>query len=121
MAGVGRCGPDPGRADPGRAGGRAGLVRAALPATAIMALADVAVAMLFLGVNCPLMAPMLLRAWGVPQAIGRGVGASGRVCLAGSLARPLAPDAPALVQPARPLPPVAETALCLWLIVRARV
>jgi len=86
-----------------------------------MALADVAVAMLFLGVNCLLMAVLLLRSGGVPRIIGGGIGAAGLVYLAGSLARLLVPDALALVQPAYLLPLVAESALCLWLIVRARV
>ena len=77
--------------------------------------------LVFFGVTCFAMCALLLRSGGVPRAICWGIGGSGVVYIAGSLLRILAPDWHAGFQPAYLLPLLSESALCLWLLIRARV
>ena len=71
-------------------------------------------------VNCLLMALLLWRA-AVPRVIAAGIAAAGVVYAAGTLTRLLAPDLMTLVEPAYAIPLIAESALCLWLLIAARV
>ena len=79
------------------------------------------IGLIFFGVNCALLCALLLRSGGVPRAVAWGIGAAGAVYLAGSYLRLLAPAWHAGFQPAYLVPLLAESALCLWLLVRARV
>ncbi len=78
------------------------------------------IGLILFAVNCGLMA-VLLRRSEVPNLIAAGIAASGLVYAAGSLTRLLAPAASPLIEPAYSVPMVAESALCLWLLIRARV
>jgi hypothetical protein len=57
----------------------------------------------------------------VPKVIAGGIAASGLVYATGSLTRLVAPDWVAVIEPAYLIPMIAESALCLWLLVRARL
>ncbi|WP_428512188.1 DUF4386 domain-containing protein [Roseovarius sp.] len=78
------------------------------------------VGLILFAVNCGLMAVLFWRS-AVPKLIAAGIAASALVYAAGSLVRLLAPAASALIEPAYLVPMVAESALCLWLLIRARV
>ena len=79
------------------------------------------IGLVFFGVNCLLMSVLLIRSPGTPGLLAYGIGASGIVYLAGSATRLFAPDLLPLVEPAYLLPLLAESALCLWLLIRGRV
>ena len=75
-------------------------------------------ALLFFGTNCLLTGWLICHSGFLPRLLAQGLGASGLVYLAGSTLRFLAP---ALVGPfaiAYAVPLVAESALCLWLLLR---
>ena len=72
-------------------------------------------------VNCWLMGWLLWQAGNVPKVIAAGIALSGGVYMAGSLARLAAPDLLPLIQPAYLVPLLAETGLCLWLLITGRV
>ena len=74
--------------------------------------------LIFFGLNTGLMA--LLLAWSgyVPRWLCALLGAAGAVYLLGSFSRLLAPDLNAALQPAYAVPLLAESALCLWLLIR---
>lgn len=78
------------------------------------------IGLIFFGINCLVMMVLLLRS-PVPALIAGGIGGAGLVYLAGSTVYLLAPDLLPLIQPAYLLPLLAETALCLWLLIRARI
>ena len=78
------------------------------------------IGLVFFGVNCLLMAVLLTRA-GLPRALALGIGAAGLVYLTGSAARLFAPDLHPVIQPAYLVPLLAESALCLWLLIRGRI
>ncbi len=73
--------------------------------------------LIFFGVNCFLMAALMVRSEVIPKSLGVAIGLSGLVYLLGSIARFVAPDAHHFFTPAYALPLVAETAFCLWLLV----
>lgn len=75
------------------------------------------VGLIFFGVNCLLMAALMIRSGFVPRGLGIGIGLSGLVYLSGSVLRFLAPEAHPLIAPAYVVPLIAETAFCLWLLV----
>ncbi len=77
--------------------------------------------LIFFGGNALIMARLLVRSGGMPRAIPAGIALSGLVYISGGLARVLAPDLLPLIQPAYLVPMLAETALCLWLLVRGRI
>ncbi|MBV0912838.1 DUF4386 domain-containing protein [Anianabacter salinae] len=77
------------------------------------------VGLIFFGINSLFMMVLLARA-GVPRLIAYGIGASGLVYLAGSLLRLIAPHLHTAIEPAYLVPLLAETALCLWLLIRGR-
>ena len=79
------------------------------------------IGLILFGVNSLLMAVLLTWSGGVPRIIAWSIGGSGLVYIAGGLARLAAPDLLAVLQYAYALPILAETALCLWLIVMARI
>lgn len=74
--------------------------------------------LLFFGVNSVLTGLLVIRAAYLPAALGWGLGAAGLVYLAGSVLRFLAPELNAAFTPAYAVPVLAETAFCLWLLVR---
>lgn len=77
--------------------------------------------LIFFGITCFAICALLQRAGGVPRVIAWGIGLSGAVYIAGSLVRLLAPDWHGAIQPVYFVPLVSESALCLWLLIRARV
>ncbi|NNK66559.1 MAG: DUF4386 domain-containing protein [Rhodobacteraceae bacterium] len=79
------------------------------------------IGLIFFAVNCGLMAVLLSRSGGVPRVIVYGIAAAGAVYLTGSILRLLAPELAAGFAPAYLIPLVAESALCLWLLIRARI
>lgn len=79
------------------------------------------VGLVFFALNAALMAVLLVRSGGVPRVIALGIGASGAVYLAGSVIRLAAPDLGDAFAPAYALPLLAESALCLWLLAKARI
>lgn len=79
------------------------------------------IGLIFFGVNSLVMAILLRRAGGVPHALCWAIAASGLVYLAGSYLRLLAPQLHAGFQIAYLVPLLAETGLCLWLLITARV
>lgn len=79
------------------------------------------IGLIFFGLNSLVMAKLLAASGGVPRWISAGIGLSGLVYLAGSTIRLTAPALSAAFEPAYILPLVAESALCLWLLIRARV
>ncbi|WP_421857133.1 DUF4386 domain-containing protein [Oricola sp.] len=78
------------------------------------------VGLVLFAVNSVLMAVLLWRS-AVPKPIAGGIAASGIVYAAGSLTRIAAPGFVAAIEPAYLVPLVAESALCLWLLIRARL
>jgi hypothetical protein len=79
------------------------------------------VGLILFGANSLLMALLLCRAGGVPHTLVAGIALSGLVYVAGSLVHLLDPAHSPLIAPAYLLPMLAETALCLWLLVAARL
>lgn len=79
------------------------------------------VGLVFFGINSLLMWKLLRASGRVPRLIAAGIGFSGMVYITGSLLRLNVPEAYGLFEPAYLLPLVAETALCLWLLIKARV
>ncbi len=78
------------------------------------------IGLIFFAVNSMIMSALLLHSR-APVILAVGVAAAGLVYLAGSLSLLLAPELNALMQPAYLVPFLAETGLCLWLLVRGRV
>lgn len=78
------------------------------------------VGLILFAVNSAIMSVLLWRS-AVPHVIAGGIAVSGVVYGAGSLARLVAPEWMAVIEPAYVVPMVAESALCLWLLIRARV
>ncbi|MDD9727438.1 DUF4386 domain-containing protein [Roseovarius sp. SK2] len=78
------------------------------------------VGLILFAVNSAIMSVLLWRS-AVPHVIAGGIVVSGVVYGAGSLARLVAPEWMAVIEPAYVVPMVAESALCLWLLIRARV
>ena len=78
------------------------------------------VGLILFAVNSLIMAVLLWRSQ-VPNVIAVGIAASGGVYAAGSLTRLIAPDLLPLVEPAYVVPMIAESALCLWLLIKARL
>ncbi len=74
--------------------------------------------LVFFGVNCLLTGWLLWRSALLPRVLGAGIAAAGAVYLTGSLTRVMAPDLVGIVAPAYVVPLLAESALCLWLLVR---
>ena len=78
------------------------------------------VGLILFAVNSVIMSVLLWRSE-VPNVIAGGIAASGLVYATGSLTRLVAPDWVGIVQPAYVIPMIAESALCLWLLIRARL
>lgn len=78
------------------------------------------VGLILFAVNSVIMAILLWRSH-VPKAIAGGIAASGVVYAMGSLTRLIAPEWLGMIEPAYLIPIIAETALCLWLLIWARV
>lgn len=74
--------------------------------------------LIFFAVNCAVMAAMLYRAGMAGRLLPLALLGSGAVYLAGSLTALFAPALNAAMQPAYALPLLAETAFCLWFILR---
>ena len=79
------------------------------------------VGLFFFGLNSLLMVRLLRLSGGVPAWIAAAIGLAGLVYLAGSVLRLVAPGAMAAFEPAYAVPLLAETSLCLWLLVKARI
>lgn len=78
------------------------------------------VGLILFAVNSVIMSVLLWHSE-VPKLIAGGIAAAGLVYVTGSLTRLVAPDWVALVEPAYVVPMIAESALCLWLLIRARL
>ena len=78
------------------------------------------VGLILFAVNSVIMSVLLWRSE-VPKVIAGGIAASGLVYATGSLTRLVAPDWVGVVEPAYVIPMIAESALCLWLLIRARL
>lgn len=78
------------------------------------------VGLILFAVNSVIMSVLLWRS-DVPNVIAVGIAASGLVYATGSLTRLVAPDWVVVIEPAYLIPMIAESALCLWLLIRARV
>jgi hypothetical protein len=78
------------------------------------------VGLILFAVNSLIMSVLLWRSK-VPKIIAGGIAASGLVYATGSLTRLVAPDWVAVIEPAYLIPIIAESALCLWLLIRARL
>ncbi|MFY0691927.1 MAG: DUF4386 domain-containing protein [Paracoccaceae bacterium] len=78
------------------------------------------VGLILFAVNSVIMSVMLWRSE-VPKIIAGGIAASGLVYATGSLTRLVAPDWGAVIAPAYVIPMITESALCLWLLIRARL
>ncbi|WP_212523970.1 DUF4386 domain-containing protein [Actibacterium sp. MT2.3-13A] len=74
--------------------------------------------LLFFGINCLLTGWLICRSGFLPRLLGAGLTGSGLVYLAGSALRFLAPGLSEGFAPAYLLPLMAESALCLWLLIR---
>ena len=79
------------------------------------------VGLFFFGLNSLLMWRLMRLSGGVPGLIAAAIGISGAIYITGSLLRRAAPGAVEAFEPAYLLPLVAETAFCLWLLVKARI
>lgn len=77
--------------------------------------------LIFFGANALLMAHLLRRAGGTPRVIPLALALSGLVYIGGGLARLVAPEALPLMAYAYALPVLAESALCLWLLIAGRL
>ena len=78
------------------------------------------VGLILFAVNSVIMSVLLWRSE-IPKVIAGGIAASGLVYATGSLTRLVAPDWVGVVEPAYVIPMIAESALCLWLLIRARL
>lgn len=78
------------------------------------------VGLILFGINSLIMA-QLFRSSALPRIIALGIAGSGLVYITGGLLRLAAPEMVATIQPAYLLPMLAETALCLWLLITARL
>ena len=78
------------------------------------------VGLILFAVNSVIMSVLLWRS-AVPKVITGGIAAAGLVYATGSLTRLVAPDWVGVVEPAYLIPMIAESALCLWLLIRARL
>lgn len=78
------------------------------------------VGLILFAVNCAIMSVLLWHSE-VPNVIVGGIAASGLVYATGSLTHLIAPHGVGLIAPAYLIPMIAESALCLWLLVRARL
>lgn len=78
------------------------------------------VGLILFAVNSAIMSVLLWRS-DVPNVIAGGIAASGLVYATGSLTRLFAPDWSGLIEPAYLVPMIAESALCLWLLIWARL
>ncbi len=78
------------------------------------------VGLILFAVNSALMSILLWRSK-VPKVIAGGIAASGLVYATGSLIRLIAPDWVVVIEPAYLIPMIAESALCLWLLIRAEL
>ena len=76
------------------------------------------IGLVFFGVNCLLTGALLVRSPAFPSALGWLVGAAGPVYLIGSGLRFLWPAAAGAFAAAYLVPLVAESAFCLWLLLR---
>ncbi len=74
--------------------------------------------LVFFAFNCLLVGVLVARAEFLPRIIGYAIGCSGVVYLVGSAARFVAPEFAAAFAPAYVIPLLAETALCVWLLVK---
>jgi hypothetical protein len=74
--------------------------------------------LIFFGVNSLVTGYLVYRSGFLPRLVGAGVIAAGIVYLAGSYLRILAPGWVDAFAPAYAVPLVAETAFCLWLLLR---
>ncbi len=79
------------------------------------------IGLIFFGVNALLMAALLWQSGRTPRLLALAIGAAGAVYLVGSYTRLLAPELHPAILPAYAIPLLAETAFCLWLLIRARV
>lgn len=79
------------------------------------------VGLILFGGNSLIMAWLLTRSGGVPRLIATGIGLSGLVYITGGVARLAAPGALEVIQYAYVLPILAESALCLWLLITGRI
>lgn len=77
--------------------------------------------LILFGANSLIMAWLLRRSGGVPLVILWGIAASGLVYMTGGLARLAAPAALEVLQYAYAVPILAESALCLWLLIKGRI
>jgi len=78
------------------------------------------VGLILFAVNSVIMSVLLWRS-DVPKVIAGGIAASGLVYAIGSLTRLVGPDWVVVIEPAYLIPMIAESALCLWLLIRARL
>ena len=78
------------------------------------------VGLILFAINSVIMSVLLWRSE-IPKVIAGGIAASGLVYAIGSLTRLVAPDWVVVIEPAYLIPMVAESALCLWLLIRARL
>lgn len=74
--------------------------------------------LLFFGVNCLLLGVLIVRSGYIPRLLGLGLLAAGVVYLAGGYLLLLAPQAAEGFTLAYVVPLVAESAFCLWLLLR---
>lgn len=74
--------------------------------------------LLFFGVNCLLLGVLIVRSGYIPRLLGLGLLAAGIVYLAGGYLLLLAPLAAESFTLAYVVPLVAESAFCLWLLLR---
>lgn len=79
------------------------------------------IGLILFGGNSLVMTWLFLRSGGVPRVIAAGIGLSGLVYITGGLARLTAPQMLETLQYAYALPVLAESALCLWLLITGRL
>lgn len=96
--------------------GGAGAAEGALHALAMHA-QGYDLGLVFFGVNCLLTGWLIWRSGLVPRVLGAGLAAAGVVYLSGSFALVLAPGIAPALAPAYAVPLLAESAVCLWLLV----
>lgn len=78
------------------------------------------VGLVLFAANSLIMSVLLWRSK-VPKLIAAGIATSGLVYATGSMARIAAPEWVPMVEPAYLIPLISESALCLWLLIRARI
>lgn len=76
--------------------------------------------LVFFGVNCLLVGWLIWRAPSFPRALGAMISAAGAVYLVGSALVFLAPEASPSFEPLYLVPLLAESALCMWLLIKGR-